>query len=210
MATFSINHAQRLDDYLVIQTVEGTEIGTGQGITVAGVATGINGTYTVEAVPTHLFMGTDDQGDFIFDDVIILPNQLLVYNPGDDLDRYAVIPQGTLTWAPTCTWVTAASVIAWLGIESATANDTAFITSATAAANQFAYRRRREAGYFDSLTTSPGADVSLGTTMYAAVLYRERGSVDSFASFEGMGGPMPIGSTGQINRLLGVNRSQVA
>jgi hypothetical protein len=46
--------------------------------------------------------------------------------------------------------------------------------------------------------------------MYAAVLYRERGSVDSFASFEGMGVPTPYGSNGQINRLLGINRSQVA
>jgi hypothetical protein len=210
MPTFAITHAQRLDNYVVVQTLEGTEIGTGQGITVASVAAGINGTYTVEDVPTHLFMGTDEQGDFVFDDQIILPNQLLVYSPGDDLDRYAVIPHGTLTWAPTCTWVNTSSVIAWLGIESATANDTAFITSATAAANAFAYRRRREAGYFDSLSTSPGGDVSLGTTMYAAVLYRERGSVDSFASFEGMGGPMPIGSTGQINRLLGINRSQIA
>lgn len=210
MPTFAITHAQRLDDYVVVQTLEGTEIGTGQGITVASVATGINGTYTVEAVPTHLFMGVDEQGDPVYDAEIILPNQLLVYCPGDDLDRYAVIPHGTLTWAPTCTWIAASAVIAWLGIESATANDTAFITTCTAAANAFAYRRRREAGYFDSLSTSPGGDVTLGTTMYAAVLYRERGSVDSFASFEGMGGPMPIGSTGQINRLLGVNRSQVA
>jgi hypothetical protein len=46
--------------------------------------------------------------------------------------------------------------------------------------------------------------------MFAGGLYRERGSVDSFASFEQMGTPVPFGSNGQINRLLGVNRSQVA
>jgi hypothetical protein len=46
--------------------------------------------------------------------------------------------------------------------------------------------------------------------MYAAVLYRERGSVDSFASFDQMGGAVPFGSNGQINKLLGVNRAQVA
>lgn len=210
MSTFSITHAQRLDDYVVVQTLEGTDIGTGQGITVASVASTINGTYTVEAVPTHLFMGTDEEGDLVFDDQIILPNQLLFYKAGEDLARYAVIPHGTLTWSPTCTWVTTASVVAWLGIASATANDTAFITSATAAANAFAYRRRRESGYFDSLSTSPGGDVSLATTMYAAALYRERGSVDSFASFDSMGTPVPFGSMGQINRLLGVGRSQVA
>jgi hypothetical protein len=104
----------------------------------------------------------------------------------------------------------AADVIEWLGVASATANDTAFITTCVSAANAYAYRRRREAGYYDSLTTVPGGDVKLGTTMFAAALYRERGSVDSFASFEQMGTPVPFGSHGQINRLLGVNRSQVA
>jgi hypothetical protein len=100
--------------------------------------------------------------------------------------------------------------VAWLGIASATSNDTAFITSCVSAANAYAYRRRREAGYFDSLTTVPGGDVKLGTVMFAGSLYRERGSVDSFASFDQMGTPVPFGSNGQINRLLGVNRSQVA
>ena len=100
--------------------------------------------------------------------------------------------------------------MAWLGIASATANDTAFITTAVNAANAYAYRRRREAGYYDSLSTVPSADVKLGTIMFAGSLYRERGSVDSFASFEQMGTPVAFGSNGQINRLLGVNRSQVA
>ena len=49
-----------------------------------------------------------------------------------------------------------------------------------------------------------------GTIMFAGSLYRERGSVDSFASFEQMGTPVPYGQNGQINRLLGINRSQVA
>jgi hypothetical protein len=52
-------------------------------------------------------------------------------------------------------------VLAWLGISVATANDTAFVGSCTDAANAFAFRRRKEAGYFDSLTTVPGADVKL-------------------------------------------------
>ena len=101
-------------------------------------------------------------------------------------------------------------VIDWLGIATATTNDTTFITKCVAAANAYAYRRRREAGYYDSLTTVPGGDVELGTIMFAGSLYRERGSVDSFASFEQMGTPVPFGANGQINRLLGINRSQVA
>jgi len=213
MSTYSITHAQRLDDYLVIQTLEGTDIGTGQVVAIAEMPPAfafIEDSYVVQAVPTHLFIGVDDQGDFMYDTEVILPNQLLMYLAGDNFERQEIIPAGELTWDPVCTWVGDQSVIDWLGIAAATANDETFITACTAAANQWAYRRRREAGYFDSPSTVPGSDVSLGTTMYAAVLYRERGSVDSFASFEGMGVPTPYGSNGQINRLLGINRSQVA
>jgi hypothetical protein len=67
------------------------------------------------------------------------------------------------------------------------------------------------AGYqAESLTTAPSSAVKLGTIMLAAALYRERGSIDSFASFQDMGSPTPIGSKGQIMRLLGIRRSQVA
>lgn len=210
MASFSITHWQVVDDHVVIQTLQATEVGTGQSVTVAGVHAGINGNHVILAVPTHRFLGVDDEGDFLFDTDEIIPNQLLFYDDHEDTDRQPLQPFGTLTWSPSCTWITNQKVVDWLGIASATANDVAFITSCVSAANAYAYRRRREAGYFDSLTTVPGGDVELGTVMYAATLYRERGSVDSFASFEQMGTPVPFGSHGQINRLLGINRSQVA
>lgn len=208
MATFAITHRQVTDNYLVVQTLEGTDIGTGQSVTLAGLGATLNGTYTVEDVPTFLFLGVDDEGDWLFDPNVIILNQLLMPKTHADVARGAV--DGTLTWTTTATWITDADVVAWLGIASATANDTAFITTAVNAANAYAYRRRREAGYYDSLTTVPSADVKLGTIMFAGSLYRERGSVDSFASFEQMGTPVAFGSNGQINRLLGVNRSQVA
>lgn len=208
MATFAITHRQVTDNYLVIQTLEGTDIGAGQSVTLAGLGATLNGTYTVEDVPTFLFLGVDDEGDWLFDPNVIILNQLLMPKTHADVARGAV--DGTLTWTTTATWITDADVVAWLGIASATANDTAFITTAVNAANAYAYRRRREAGYYDSLSTVPSADVKLGTIMFAGSLYRERGSVDSFASFEQMGTPVAFGSNGQINRLLGVNRSQVA
>lgn len=74
-------------------------------------------------------------------------------------------------------------VLDWLGVSPASANDTAFVTDCVAAGNAVAYRRRKAAGIQDSLTTSPGGDVSLGTVMYAAALYRERGSYGPFQSF---------------------------
>ena len=207
MAVFTVTHTQRVDGYAIVQTLEGTDIGIGQSITVAG-TTGFNGTFTVLAIPTHYFTGIDDEGDFTYDFDIIIPNQLLFKHNGDDLDRDSIV--GTLTWTQTCTWISSSDVLSWLGISVATANDTTFVGSCTDAANAFAFRRRKEAGYFDSLTTVPSADVKLGTIMYAGALYRERGSVDSFASFNELGAPAPVGSMGQIMRLLGINRAQVA
>ena len=210
MASFTVTHYQRLDDYAVVQTLEDTDIGIGQSITLAGVGSGLDGTQQVQAVPTFLFTGVDYEGDFTYDPNIIIPNQLLFYDAGSDIERGAIIPNGTLTWTQTCTWIVAADVLSWLGIAVATANDTAFVGACTDAANAFAFRRRKEASYFDSLTVAPGADVKLATTMLAGSLFRERGSVDSFASFEAMNIPGTVGSMGQINRLLGVNRSVVA
>jgi len=208
MATYAITHRQVTDNYLIVQTLEGTDIGTGQSVTLSGLGATLNGTYTVQDVPIYLFLGVDDEGDFIFDPAVTILNQLMMQKTHADVGRGPV--SGTLDFTTSCTWITSQMVVDWLGIATATANDTAFITKCVAAANAYAYRRRREAGYFDSLTTVPGGDVELGTIMFAGSLYRERGSVDSFASFEQMGTPVPFGANGQINRLLGINRSQVA
>lgn len=210
MATFTVIEHQRRDDYAVIQTLEDTEIGVGQTITLSGLGHGLNGTHTVFAVPTFLFIGVDDEGDLLYDTEIIVPNQLLFYDTGDDLERSAAIPTGTLTWSITCTWTTSALVTEFLGISGATANDTAYIATCVAASNQWCFRRRQQAGYFDSPTTIPDASIQLGATLMAAALYRERGSVDSFQSFETMSVGVPTLTNGRILQLLGVRRSQVA
>lgn len=207
MATFTVTHAMRLADYAVVQTLESTEIGVGQSITLAG-TTGFNGTFTVLAIPVHRYTGVDDEGDFVYDFDEIIPNQLLFASAGADVARDSM--SGTVTWTEVCTWVSISDVMSWLGITVATANDTQFVGACTEAANAFAFRRRKAAGYFDSLSTVPGADVKQGTILYAGALYRERGSVDSYASFTDLGSPTPIGSMGQIMRLLGINRAQVA
>lgn len=208
MAVFTLTHAMRQDNYAVLQTLEATEIGIGQSITVAG-STGFNGTFTVLAVPVYRFTGVDDEGDFIYDTDEIIENQLLVASSGADVARDTMA--GTVTWTETCTWILAADVLSWLGISVATANDTAFVGVCTDAANVWAYKARKMAGYqAESLSTAPSSAVKLGTVMYAGALYRERGSVDSFASFGELGAPAPIGSMGQIMRLLGIRRSQVA
>jgi hypothetical protein len=210
MATYSITHHQRLDDVAVVQTLEDTDIGVGNSITIADAGTGFNGTVTVISTENYEFLGVTDEGDLEFDYDVIIPNQVIYLNSGDDVGREAVSPYGTITWSQQCSWIVVADVQEWLGIDSATANDTAFLTTCVNASNDWCYRRRKAAGYDDSLTTVPSRDVKLGAILFAAVQYRERGSVDSYASFSDMGAGQPILSLGQVHRLLGVNRAQVA
>ena len=123
------------------------------------------------------------------------------------------VATGTVTVGATaCTWIVAQDVLDWLGVAPATANDTLFVTACTGAANALAFRRRRAAGYTDSLSTVPGADVKIGTVMMAGNLYRQRGAAggESFMSYETMqAGGSPL-AMGDILRLWGCNRAQVA
>ena len=208
MASFTVTHAQRVDGIAVFQTLENTDITIGQTIVVANVGNGFNGTFIVQAIPTFYFHGVGIQGDYEYDYDVTILNQLLVINAGTNVNRDTAT--GQITWTQTCTWTTVAAVQEFLGISSATANDTAFLTTCVAAANAWCFKRRVQAGYHDSLTTVPDGSVLLGTTLYAAGLYRERGTTgDSYASFQDMSGP-PLMTLGRVNQLLGVKRSQVA
>ena len=210
MATFSITHRMRLDDVVVIQTLTETDIAVGQSVTVSGLGNGMDGTFVVVAVPQFLYTGLNYQGDMTYNTDVIIPNQLAYIDAGDVVDRDSADPFGTLTWSISCTWTTSGNVTEFLGIAAATANDTAYIATCVAAANAWAFRKRVEAGYTDAPGTSPSSDVTLGTTLYAAALYRERGSIDSFQTFEAMTPATTGFNMGRIHQLLGINRSQVA
>ena len=210
MATYTVTHQMVLDNVAVVQTLESTDIAIGQTITLSGCAAQLNGSHVVFAVPTYLFIGTDDQGDYLYNTDIIIPNQLLFQDVGADISREAVDPVGSLVWTQTCTWITVADLTEFLGISGATANDTAFMTSSVNASNAWCFKRRVQAGYHDSLTTVPDFAVKAGAVLMAASLYRERGSIDSFNSFQDMTVSAPVASMGRINQLLGIKRSQVA
>jgi len=210
MAVYSVTHHQRLDNYAVVQLLTNADITPGDTFTLAGLGHGLNGTHTVYACPLFLFIGVDDQGDLLLDPQFPIENQVLFYDEAADLERSEAIPNGTLTITPVCTWITAGNIEDWLGIGTATAADLAFLTQCAAAANAFGYRRRREAGYVDNLSSSPSGDVTLGVIQYGGMLYRQRGSIDSFASFDGMGGGAVTGLNGVIKQLLGIDRPQVA
>lgn len=209
MAAYTVTHKQLLDNYAVLQLLTPSELEVGGSITVTGVDATFNGTYTIVALPTYLFIGVDSEGDLMFDGTVILENQVLYAKTASDVVRGAA--SGTVTYSPVCTWVSAADVTAWLNITVASANDTALITQAASASSQFCWRRRSEAGYFDSLTTVPSADVKLATIMYAGALYRARGSLgDTFATFDGMGTAPMVGMGPMVKQLLGIDRPQVA
>jgi len=208
MATYSVTNKYLIDDYAVLQLLTPTELEVGQSITVAAVDATFNGTYTVRALPQYLFEGVDTEGDLLYDVNIPIANQVLYARTAADVERTAA--SGTVAYTPTCTWITATDIEDWLGIGTATAADATFLTICAASTNQFCWRRRMEAGYVDSLTTVPSQDVKLGTIMYGGALYRQRGSMDSFASFQSMGTAPVMGLNGMIRQLLGIDRPQVA
>jgi hypothetical protein len=208
MASYTVTHKQLTDNYAVLQLLTEAEIEVGASVVITNVDATFNGTYIVYALPQYAFMGVDDEGDLLFDPLVTIPNQVLYAKTASDVARTAA--SGTLTITQTCTWVTSAMLEDWLGIGTATAADAAFLTICASACSQFAWRRRMEAGYIDSLTTVPSQDVLLGTQMYGGALYRQRGSVDQFASFQSMGTVPVMGLNGMIRQLLGIDRPQVA
>jgi hypothetical protein len=210
MATYTVTFKQLLDNYAVLQTLTDTEIEVGQSITVATVGAPFNGTFVVYAMPKYEYIGIDTEGDLLFNSNVSIPNQVLFACTGADVGRIA--SSGTITYTQDCTWVSIAQVVTYLGVDIVNpSDDYTLATQARNAANDFAYRRRQESGYFDSLTTSPGHDCTLGTLMYAAALWRARGSVqDTFATFDGMGSAPVSAMTPMIKQLLGIDRPQVA
>jgi len=208
MATYTVTNKYLVDNYAVLQLLTPNEIAVGQSITVAGVDATFNGTASVVAISQHLFIGVDTQGDLLYDYQIPIQNQVLYAKTASDVERTAAT--GTIAYNPVCTWITATNIEDWLGIGTATAADTTFLTQCASAANAFCYRRRQEAGYIDSLTSSPSGDVTLGTIQYGGALYRQRGSIDVFASFSEMGTAPTTGLSPIIKQLLGISRPQVA
>ena len=210
MTTYNTASKQLLNNYACISTLEPTEIVVGQSVTVASIAVPFNGTFTVLALPQYLFTGIDDDtGEFLFNEDVPVPNQVLYACTGDDVEFVAFFT-GTVAYTQVCQWISAAQILTWLGIATATADDTTFVTQCASAANQFCYRRRQEVGYFDALATSPSGDVTLATIMYGAALYRQRGGISDFASFDGMSQGSTNGLSAIVKQLLGINRAVVA
>lgn len=210
MSVNTIIYAARVDNFAAVQTLTLAPVQPGDSITIAGVTdTSFNTTATVFSIEAYELVSVDEYGVLEFNYDNPKPNQIIYANTGSTVVYDTAV--GTVTYTVSPTWTTSALVLSWLGIDVATANDTAFVTKCVNASNAWCFRKRREAGYTDSASTVPSADVELGATMYAATLYRERGtSGDSYGGFDGMGNlPMPV-TLHRIMQLLGCGRAQVA
>jgi hypothetical protein len=210
MATYTVTNKYLLDDFAVLQLLTPSEIAVGQSITVAGVDATFNGTYTVRALPQYLFIGVDTEGDLLYNYQLPIADQVLYAKVADNVERVA--SSGTVAYDPVCTWVSAGQVMSYLGITITNpSDDYTLLTQSVSAGNQFAYRRRQESSYTDSLSVSPGGDVTLGTLMYCAALWRSRGSIEAtYATFDGMGSAPQQSLTPIVKQLLGIPRPAVA
>ena len=209
MPVYSVKQKYLTDNYAVVVLQTNAEpLEIGQTFTVASVDATFNGTYVVRALPQYYFTGVDLQGFFLYNLQLPITNQVLYAKTATNVDIVAAT--GTLTASITCTWINAGQIEDWLGIGTATAADTAFLSSCASAANAFCFRRRQENGWIDSPTTVPSNDVSLGVIMYGAALYRQRGSITDFASFDGLGTGNTFGLSPMVKQLLAIDRPQVA
>ena len=210
MSVSQIVYAARVDNFAAVQTLTLAEVQPGDTVTVAGVVdTTFNGTVTVISIEPYELVRVDEYGILEFDYDVSKPNQIIYADTGANVVYDTAT--GTVTYTVSVTWTTSALVLSWLGIDVATANDTAFVAKCVSASNYWCFRKRREAGYTDAQGTVPSPDVELGATMYAATLYRERGTCgDQYGGFDGMGNlPMPV-TLHRIMQLLGCGRAQVA
>ena len=206
---YQVAHKTLIDNYAVLETLTPNEVYVGASIVIAGVDATFNGTYTCYDVPEYLFVGVDDDGDLLFNYQVPVPFQILYAKTASNVTRTTATGTVTLGTIPT-TWITSGQVEDWLGIGTASALDTAFLTQCAAASNAFCFQRRLESGYIDAKGTSPSDSVTLGTIAYAGFLYRQRGAVTDFASFDGLPAGNSVGLSPMIKQLLGIPRPQVA
>ena len=210
MAVATVTQKQLLDNYACLTLLEfPTGLSIGDTFTVTNVGAPFNGnSFIVYALPEYLFMGVNLEGEIVVDPLAPIANQVLYAVTGSNVERVASV--GSLTFNITCTWITGGDVQDFIGIGAASAIDEAFFTVVANASNSFCYRRRSEAGYVDSPTVVPNDAVKLGVTSYASFLYRQRGAVTDFASFDGMVSGSSSGLNAMVKQLLGIDRPRVA
>lgn len=163
----------------------------------------------VQVYGTAAALGTNKvDGSHVLASVTLGTNT--VTYPVNNVDDIAttLTPGAVLT--ETVTWADVEDLETFLDSGTLSGTELAWAEDCTAAANHWAYHRRLAAGFTDSPLFAPEANVRTAVVLMAAGLFRERGSVDSYQSFEGFSaGAPPVGALGQILRLLRCGRPTV-
>lgn len=169
---------------IVLDTVAGLE--TGYTIDVAGIGAPFDGTWTIATVNTAT---------------------VAVTYARTAADVPAVTVSGVVT-VPV-TWIDSDDVLTFLGVGPAEQVDSDWLTIVVDSANDWSFDRRAASGYKDVPNACPSPRVRAGVILYAANLYKQRGSIDGFQSFNSMEPVGQIGTSLDVFRLLGVNKPQV-
>lgn len=108
------------------------------------------------------------------------------------------------------TWCDASDVEQFLGVAPAEQVDEDYLEACVVAGNTWCWDRRAAAGYSDLPQVAPSPKVKLGAVIKVAELYRSRGSVDGYSSFQSLESVAPVGTNVEVLRLLGINRPAIA
>lgn len=108
------------------------------------------------------------------------------------------------------TWADTTDVTDFLAFDPVDAGDVAWLDSCVKAANSWAYDQRKIYGYQDLPNVAPDVRAVQAVSLLAGSWYRERGSVDSFPSFQDTAGTgLPTGGTlPNVRRLLGIAKAR--
>lgn len=169
---------------IVLASVAGLE--TGYTIDVAGIGSPFDGTWSIATVNTA--------------------TSTITY-----ARTAANVPQVAVSGVVTVpvTWIDTDDVLTFLGIGPAEQVDSDWLTIVVDSANDWSFDRRQASGYSDVPNACPSPRVRTGVILYAANLYKQRGSIDGFQSFNSMEPVQQIGTSMDVFRLLGINKPQV-
>lgn len=186
--TYRVTTAALIDDVVTLGLVTVVGLHAGFHVTVDAIGSPFDGNFTLTAV---------DEDDLTVTYAKNHPND----HPEQD------------TWGQlelTVTWCDTQDVEAFLGVAPAEQVDEDWLDACTVAGNQWCWDRRQAAGYQDLPQVAPSHKVKQGAVLKVAELYRQRGSIDGFSSFQALESVAPVATNIEVLRLLGINRPAIA
>lgn len=181
---YAVSSASLTNDVVTLLLDRVSGLAAGYTIHVAGVGQHYDGEHTIASVDT-----TDLEITY-------------AKNHNGDIPAADVVGQARLE----VTWIDANDVLPFLGVAPAEDYDIDWLNDCVDGTNTWCFERRQAAGYNDLPNHVPTPRVALGTKMKAAEMYRSRGSIDGYSSFQNLDAAAPIASNADILRMLGLNK----